>query len=260
MRNSLKAKLKSGHACVNGWSMLPSIFAVEFFAQAGWDSVTIDMQHGLHDYASASSCIQAMQSYSVAPLVRVPWNEPGIIGKVLDGGACGIICPMINTRAEALTLIKASHYPPLGQRSYGPIRSAPYGEAAAYLDSANQEILVLPQIETQQAVDNLEAILDVEGVSGVYVGPGDLGLSLGLAPTFDREEPSILAIYRRLIAETSRRGLVAGIHNATPAYAIRMIDMGFRFVTVASDVSILTRGARDALASTRQSNPIAPNE
>jgi len=245
--NPLKAKLATGAACLNVWSMLPSPSAAELFAQAGFDSITIDLQHGLHDYASAVACMQAMAAYPVTPLARSPWNEPGIIGKLLDAGAWGVICPMINSSADAKALAKACCYPPLGERSNGPVRAGFYGGPGGYQATANQEVLVLPQVETGAAVDNIDAILDVEGVGGIYVGPSDLGLSIGLPAILDREEPAILAIYEKLVAACAKRGLVPGIHTASPAYATRMIAMGFRLVTIAADGALLARGARDAV-------------
>jgi len=178
--NKLKARLKSGKACVNAWLAIPSGFSAEVMAQCGFDSVTVDMQHGVQDYLSMVQCFQAMDKYPITPLVRVPWNEPGIIGKVLDAGAWGVICPMVNTLAEAKALASACLYPPQGKRSNGPIRAAAYGEASPYQSIANDEVLVIPMIETQEAIDNLDAILDVSGISGIYVGPSDLGFSLGI--------------------------------------------------------------------------------
>ena len=198
--NKLKARLKSGKACLNAWLAIPSGFSAEVMAQCGFDSVTVDMQHGVQDYQSMVQCFQAMDKYPITPLTRVPWNEPGIIGKALDGGAWGIICPMVNTAAEAKALANACLYPPKGKRSNGPIRAAAYGEASPYQTIANDEVLVIPMIETQEAIDNIDAILDVPGISGIYVGPSDLGISLGLKPVLDREEPNILAIYDKLVA------------------------------------------------------------
>ena len=252
MTNKLKARLKAGKVAVNAWSLLPSTFAAEFMVQAGWDSVTFDMQHGLHDYASAVACIQACQAHPVTPIVRVSWSEPGILGKVLDAGAWGVIIPMINTAEDARALVKACYYPPLGMRSNGPVRAAAYGVASPYQSIANDEVLILPQIETREAVANAEAILDVEGISGIYVGPSDLGFSYGLPPVLDREEPEMLDIYRYLIEQTRKRGLVAGIQNMTPAYGARMAEMGFQLITVASDGVFIGRGAREAVVATRK--------
>jgi 4-hydroxy-2-oxoheptanedioate aldolase len=241
MANKLKARLASGKACVNGWLAIPSGFSAEVMAQCGWDSVTVDMQHGVQDYSTMVQCFQAMTAHPITPLVRVPWNEPGIIGKCLDGGAWGIVCPMVNNKAEAQALATACLYPPTGKRSNGPIRAAMYGEASNYQKIANDE-----------GIDKIDEILSVPGISGIYIGPSDMGLSLGLIPTLDREEPLILGIYEKLLASCKKHGKFAGLHNATPAYAARMIGMGFRFVTIANDSGLMARAAREAVTATRK--------
>jgi 4-hydroxy-2-oxoheptanedioate aldolase len=235
--NMLKRRLQAGKACVNAWLAIPSGFSAEVMAQCGWDSVTVDMQHGVQDYQSMIACFQAMDKHPVTPLVRVPWNEPGIVGKVLDGGAWGIICPMINTPAEAKALASYALYPPKGKRSNGPIRAGAYGEATPYQATANDEVLIIPMIETQEAIDNIDAILDV---------------SLGLVPKLDREEPQVLAIYDKLLAACKKRNLFAGIHNGTPAYAAKMVGKGFRFVTIANDSGLMALAARNAVAACRK--------
>jgi 4-hydroxy-2-oxoheptanedioate aldolase len=204
-------------------------------------------------------CFQALGAYPVTPMVRIPWNEPGIIGKVLDGGAWGVICPMVNTADEARALVSACLYPPAGTRSNGPIRSGGYGEPGnLYQSFANDELIILPMIETRQAVDNLEEILDVPGVSGAYVGPSDMGLSFGLSPTLDREEDEILGIYKRIVAETKKRGQICGLHNGSPAYAARMIELGFRIVTITSDATLLGKIAAETVKQIRSgSNGLA---
>src|SRR5690348_18324189 len=148
--NNVKKVWASGKAVVNAWLAIPSGFSAEVIAQCGFDSVTVDMQHGVQDYLSMVQCFQAMNGHPVTPMVRVPWNEPGIIGKVLDGGAYGVICPMVNDAREAKILADACMYPPLGKRSNGPIRAAMYGEASSYQATANDEVLVIPMIETQE--------------------------------------------------------------------------------------------------------------
>src|SRR6202035_3947185 len=162
--NQVKERWRQGKAVVNGWLAIPSGFSAEVMAQCGWNSVTVDLQHGIQDYLSMVACFQAMQSQPVTRLVRVPWNEPGIIGKVLDAGAYGVICPMINTPEEAKNLVSYSKYPPMGVRSNGPIRSGMYGSAGTYQQTANEEIVLLPMMETKTAIENMESILDVEGI------------------------------------------------------------------------------------------------
>ena len=256
MPNKLKGLWQEGRAAVNGWLAIPSGFSAEVMAQAGWDSVTVDLQHGVQDYMSMVACFQAMQSHPVLPMVRVPWNEPGIVGKVLDAGAYGVICPMVNTRAEAQAFVAACRYPPAGRRSNGPIRAGIYGASTAYQATANDEVLCIPMIETREALDNLDAILDVPGIDAVYVGPSDLSFSLGLEPRMDREEPEFLAHLRRVLDETGRRGLAAGIHCIDPAYAARAIGMGFRLVTCSNDSGLMLQAARAALKVARgQSTP-----
>jgi len=251
MPNKLKQLWKNDKAAVNGWLAIPSGFSAEVMAQAGWDSVTVDMQHGVQDYQSMVACFQGMQPHGVLPMVRVPWNEPGIIGKVLDAGAYGVICPMVNTKAEAEAFVSACRYPPAGKRSNGPIRAGIYGVSTSYQATANDEILCIPMIETQEALDNLEAILDVPGIDAIYVGPSDLGFSLGMIPILDREEPKILAIYERLVKETSKRGITAGLHNGSAKYAARMIGMGFRLVTVSNDSGLMLMAATNVVKTIR---------
>ena len=232
---------------LNGWSMMPSPIGIEAYAKLGWDSVTIDMQHGWWDYAGAVTALAILQGASIASFVRAPTNEPGVIGRMLDAGATGIICPMINSAQDARDLVRNALYPPLGERSSGPVRGAPFpppgGDQQA---AANRRLILLPQIETREAVDNAEAIMDTPGIGGIYVGPGDLGLSMGLPAILDREEPELLRIYERLAAAAAARGQIAGIHNHSPDYARRMVDLGFDFVTVGSDLGhMLTNGLAD---------------
>src|SRR6201986_5671732 len=153
MANKIKDIWAQNKVVVNAWLAIPAGFSAEVMAQCGFDSVTVDMQHGVQDYLSLVQCYQAMDRYPITPMVRVPWNEPGIIGKVLDGGAYGVICPMINTPQEAKALVQYSKYPPMGVRSNGRIRSGMYGSAGTYQQTANEEIVLLPMMETKTAVE-----------------------------------------------------------------------------------------------------------
>ena len=251
MANKLKQIWAEGRAAVNGWLAVPNGFSAETMAAAGWDSVTVDMQHGVQDYMSMVGCFQAMQAHPVMPMVRVPWNEPGIIGKVLDAGAYGVICPMVNSPAEAKAFVDACRYPPDGLRSNGPIRAGIYGVSTGYQKTANEETLRIPMIETAAAVDGLEAILDVGGIDAVYVGPSDLGFSMGLVPVLDREEPEIMKAYEKIVAETGKRGIAAGVHCGSAAYAKRAIGMGFKLVTIGSDATFIAMGARAVMKEMR---------
>jgi 4-hydroxy-2-oxoheptanedioate aldolase len=252
--NKLKARIEAGKVALNGWLGIPSGFSAEVMARSGWHSVTVDLQHGCQDFSTMVQCFQAASAFDVTTLARVPWNEPGIIGKVLDAGAWGVICPMVETGEQARDLVRASLYPPLGGRSNGPFRANMYGRpGASYQSFANEEMIILPMIETRKGVENMQEILDVPGISGLYVGPSDLGLSYGLAPAFDREEDEILRIYERLIAESKARGLFCGLHNGTADYAGRMALMGFQFLSISSDATILGEIARSYVARIRAS-------
>jgi 4-hydroxy-2-oxoheptanedioate aldolase len=252
MSNPVKDAWKQGRAVVNGWLGIPSAFSAELMAKAGFDALTVDMQHGIQDYMSTVACMQAIQAHPVTPLVRVPWLEQGIIGKVLDAGAMGVICPMINTPAEAKALVSACRYAPVGTRSFGPVRAAIYGQGGAYFETANDDIAVIAMIETKQALDNLEAILDVPGIDAIYIGPSDLGITLGLPPRLDREEPEVLTIYERLLKEAAKRNIAVGLHNGTPEYALKMIKMGFRFTTISNDAALVGVGALRDVAVMRK--------
>ena len=252
MPNKLKTAWQSGKAVVNGWLAIPNAFSAEMYSRSGWDSVTVDMQHGVQDYLSMVQCFQAMNGHPVTPMVRVPWNEPGIIGKVLDGGAYGVICPMINTAPEARDLVQFAKYPPKGTRSNGPIRAGMYGSAGSYQQTANDEIVLLPMMETKTAVENMESILDVEGIDGVYVGPSDLGFSYGLVPKLDRDEPEILKIYEKIVKECGKRGLNPGIHCSGADGAVRAINMGFKLVTLSNEVGLMSTYARMQVNQTRK--------
>ena len=254
MANKVKEVWAAGKVVVNGWLAIPSGFSAEVMAQCGFDSITVDMQHGVQDYQSMIQCFQAMQAHPVTPMVRVPWNEPGIIGKVLDGGAYGVICPMINTKEEAERFVAAAKYPPRGTRSNGPIRAMMYGSAGTYQQTANEETLCIPMIETKTAVENLDSILDVKGIAGVYIGPSDLGFSYGLHPTLDRTEPEMIAIYEKVVKACDKRGIFPGIHCSGAAGAALAIERGFKLVTIMNDSGLLAMSAKSHIAETRKNS------
>src|SRR4051794_12331542 len=186
--NELRRLWQSGGAAVNGWLAIANSFSAETMAHQGWDSLTIDLQHGVVDYQSMVTMLQAVSTTDTVPMVRVPWLEPGILMKSLDAGAYGVICPMVNSRLDAQNLVAWTHYAPRGTRSFGPVRAQIYG-GADYPRHANETIVVFAMIETAAALDNLDQILSVEGLDAIYIGPSDLSLSLGCTPTLDDVDP-----------------------------------------------------------------------
>lgn len=248
--NRLRQLWTDDRAAVNGWLAIPDGFAAETMAHQGWDTLTIDLQHGVVDYQAMVGMLQAISTTATTPLVRVPWLEPGILMKTLDAGAYGLICPMVNTADDAAKLVAWTSYAPRGTRSFGPIRALLYA-GADYPQHADRTIVRFAMIETAQALDNLDAILSVEGLDAVYVGPGDLSLSLGCKPSFDDVEPPVQQAIEHILDRARAHGLVAGIHNGTPEAALARIAKGFRFVTVSSDARIIAAGSQQILARMR---------
>jgi 4-hydroxy-2-oxoheptanedioate aldolase len=248
--NRLRTLWKADRPAVNGWLAIPDAFSAELMAHQGWDSLTIDMQHGLIGDAAMVAMLQAISGTPTVPVVRVPWLEPGIIMKSLDAGAYGVICPMVNTRDDAHRLVSWTHYAPQGSRSFGPIRAALYG-GPDYAQHANQTIVAFAMIETAQALDNLDAILSVEGLDAIYIGPSDLSLALGCKPMFDDPEPKALQAIEHILDRARAHGVVAGIHSGLPEVALARANKGFRFVTAGSDAKLLTAGSQQILAAMR---------
>ncbi|MFQ5611979.1 MAG: HpcH/HpaI aldolase/citrate lyase family protein [Anaerolineae bacterium] len=246
--NRLRAIWQMGQAALNGWLQIPDAFSAEVMANQGWDSLTIDMQHGPVDYADALAMLQAISTTETVPLVRVPWNEPGVIMKMLDAGCYGIICPMVNSRAEAEAFVGACRYAPLGYRSYGPNRAVYYG-GPDYAEQANETVITMAMIETAQALENLDDILSAPGLDAIYIGPADLSLSLGSPERSDPTEPGVVAAIDRILAAAKEHGIVAGIHTGQPAYARQMIAKGFQFVSIQSDSRLMAKAAGDVIAA-----------
>ena len=247
MRENLLRTLWQQDACaVNGWLSLPATFSAEVMAHQGWDSLTIDLQHGLIDYQIAVGMLQAISTTRTVPLARVPWLDPAIIMKILDAGAYGVICPMINSAAQAREFVAACRYPPAGIRSCGPIRANVYA-GPDYVANANQTIITMAMIETRAGLDNLDEILSVEGLDAIYVGPADLALALGCEPQLDPTEADVVKAIESIVARARKKKIVAGIHTGSAANAQKMIRQGFQFVTVSSDVRLLVAKVAEIL-------------
>ena len=248
--NRLREIWKAGAAAVNGWLAIPSGFSAETMAHQGWDSLTVDLQHGVVDYQAMIPMLQAISTTGTVPVVRVPWLEPGILMKSLDAGAYGVICPMVNSRQDAQNLVAWTHYAPRGTRSFGPIRALLYG-GADYATHANDTIVTFAMIETARALDNLDDILSVEGLDAIYIGPSDLSLALGCKPVFYDVDPPAAQAIDHILARARAHGMVAGIHNGTPQAALARIRKGFQFVTVSSDARLMAAGAQQVMAAMR---------
>ena len=246
--NNIRKLWAEGRTAVNGWLAIPSTFSAETMAHQGWDSLCIDLQHGVNDYLKAVDMLTAISTTDTVPLVRVPWLEEGIIMKMLDAGAYGIICPMINSREECERFVAASSYPPMGRRSNGPIRALLYA-GSDYQAHANDTILRFAMIETAEGLNNLDQIMSVPGLDAVYIGPSDLSLALGCRPVFDDLDPPAAEAVELILAKAREHGIRAACHNGTAEWARRRRAMGFDLVTISSDARLLAAGAQQAVAA-----------
>lgn len=252
--NQLKEAWAAGKPTINGWCSIGNPFTAEIMAAQGFDSITVDMQHGALDFSALLPMLQAMRASSATLLARVPWLEPGIIMKALDAGAYGIICPMVNSAEEAARFVSYMRYPPLGQRSFGPTRVS-IAAGANYAGEANDNVLAFAMIETADGMANLDAIAATPGLDGIYVGPADLTLSLTqgrLAPGFDRQEPEMIAALQRIVGACKANGIRAALHCGTPDYAARAIGWGFDMTTVGGDSRFLASAASAAVQGFRK--------
>ncbi|MEB7502529.1 HpcH/HpaI aldolase family protein [Leclercia pneumoniae] len=248
--NKLKVAAAENRPVINGWLAIPSSYSAEIMGHQGYDAVTVDLQHGMIDFASALAMLQALSATPAVPLVRVADSTPAQIMRVLDAGAYGVICPMISTPEQARHFVSACRYPPEGIRSFGPARGLLYG-GADYPQHANREILTLAMIETREGLANIDAILDTDGLDGVFIGPNDLSLTLTGAASAESTHPEMLDAIERVVSRCRQKQKIAGIFCTSGAAAANRIAQGFQFVTPANDVMQLGRASREAIALAR---------
>jgi 4-hydroxy-2-oxoheptanedioate aldolase len=246
--NLVKEKWRRGEVAYGAWLTIPSAYPAEIVAHAGYDWACVDMQHGHIGYGDAVTMLLALSTTDTMAFVRVPWNEPGIIGKVLDAGAMGVIIPMTNSAEETRAAVAACLYPPLGSRSYGPGRAALYG-GPGYFDGANDEIAVVPMIETKEALGALDEILSVPRAEAVLLGPSDMSISLGMRPGLQNPGAWEEA-WRRIAEACERHGVVAGVY-ANAALAAKHAAAGYRMIAVTNDATALAQSAARDLAVVR---------
>lgn len=243
--NTLRSLITEKTPIVGGWLSIASAYLAEGAGHAGYHCVTVDLQHGMLDFGDAVHMLQALSSTPAIPLVRPTALNTAEIMHLLDAGAYGVICPMISTEEDARALVAACRYPPNGRRSFGPARGKLYG-GPDYFDKADDEVMVIPMIETASALDNIDAILSVPGVDMIYVGPNDLGLDLGEAPSAELSPGRTSEAIAHILSRATAAGKPAGIFCGTPELARRRIEEGFALVTPGNDFSIVTQGMAHA--------------
>lgn len=253
--NPLKARLKANEKLAGAWCQLASPMTAELLSKAGFDWLLLDLEHGPGDILNLISQIQAMASGPALPVVRAPWNDFVAIKRILDAGAYGVIIPYVNTRSEAEAAVRACNYPPKGIRGIAASpRIAGYGlNLNQYLQRANDELLIITQVETAQAVENLGEILQTNGLDGVFIGPMDLAASLGHLG--NPAHPEVQAVIRRVedIVLKSDRALctlAAGFEQAKILF-----DKGYKLVTLMADGVALAKAAVDQVTKFRNAFP-----
>jgi 4-hydroxy-2-oxoheptanedioate aldolase len=240
--NPLTETWKQNGVVYTGWLSIPCSWSAEVMAHAGFDALVIDMQHGLADRSGMLTMLQAIGAAGKPALVRAAWNEPSVLMQALDAGAYGVICPMISTREDCEAFVAACRYPPRGIRSYGPTRSlVSIGED--YVAQAETCALSFAQIETAAGLANIEAIAAVPGLDGLYVGPWDLSLDLGLREPGNLADPRLITACETILAVARRHQLVAGIYVGSAEDGLRMASWGFQLVNIATDTTLLHRSA-----------------
>jgi 4-hydroxy-2-oxoheptanedioate aldolase len=251
----LRAKWNAGEAAFGMWAGIPTAFTAELGGVAGYDYVCADLQHGLVTEATMISMFQAIQWTGAAPLARLAWNEPHLIMRALDLGAVGVVLPLIDNAAEAARAVEACRYPPLGRRSYGPVR-AQLALGTGSPEELSAAVLCFAMIETPEGLANLDEIAATPGLDGLYIGPSDLALSLGLPPlplTGDagEERPALAEAIERIRQACVANGLIAGIQCGSGAAAAHYARAGFRLITVGIDTNFFRAAISRELSAAR---------
>jgi 4-hydroxy-2-oxoheptanedioate aldolase len=237
----LRAKWEAGEPVFGLWAGIPTSVTAELAARAGYDYVCVDLQHGMATEATLVSMFEAAEAGGAVPLARLAWNEPWLIMRALDLGAAGVILPLIDNAAEAARAVSACRYPPHGKRSYGPVR-AELVVGSASPDELGTDALCIAMIETREGLENLDEIAATPGLDGLYIGPSDLSLALGLPPRPVAVDPgedrhALADAIERVRDACSANGLIAGMHCAAGEAAAKYADSGFKLITVGVDTS-----------------------
>jgi 4-hydroxy-2-oxoheptanedioate aldolase len=251
--NRLKSLWSAGTPAFGAWCSIPSPFSAELLGAEGFDYVCIDCQHGLIDYDSMWPMVQALARTVATPLVRVPSNDAAWVGKALDAGAEGVIVPLVNTGDEAARAVAACRYPPEGVRSFGPVRSGLL--LGVDPPTVNRAVLCLVMIETLRALEVADEICATPGLDGVYIGPADLSISMGLTPATMHESHEHADALETIRSACEAHGITAGIHTSGAEHARRYAEAGFRMCTLPSDSVMLRTTARRDLSVARSTNP-----
>lgn len=250
-----KQAWREGRVAFNYWMAAPSVSALQALEGLGYDSVLFDMQHTALELGDIHALLAAMDRGIGTPLVRVPWNDPIHIQRVLDFGAGGVVCPMVNTRADAEAFVGACRYPPAGWRSFGPFRAAgAYGGREAYFEVANDEIVTIAQIETMEALHNLGEIVTTPGLDAVMVGPGDLSVSAGRGPMVDYADATVAGWHRSIADgahEAGGKAMMLAMSGSEDEIEL-IAGWGADLISLSNDLTLQRASATAILSVARQ--------
>lgn len=246
---SIRKRLATGKPFVFPWLGMAGAAQAVQIARMGFDAVAIDLQHGMVDGGEAAKMVAGINSAGAPAVIRVLWNDPGLVGFALDMGAAAVIAPMVNSLEQAKALVKAAKYPPLGQRSWGgyTMVQAAGVSAGDYLRDANSQTLVFAMIETEEALDLVEGIAAVKGLDGLFVGPSDLSIALSNGRGIDRTGPATLKAMARVVAACKANNLVAGAFAGTVDGIEKYVELGFQFLAGPTDTELSRMGASQFL-------------
>jgi 4-hydroxy-2-oxoheptanedioate aldolase len=245
-KNSFKQKILKFEKQIGIWSCLSNNTVAEILSIVGFDWIVIDMEHSPNDIQEVLTQLQIIQGFSSEPIVRVPWNEPVMVKRVLDMGAQTILFPYVEDEHEALAAVQSTRYPPKGVRGVmSAARMNKYGTVTDYYNKADEQICVLVQCETKKAIENISKIAAVEGIDGIFLGPSDLSASIGKIGQFEDGEVQSL-IYQGL-EFCKKVNKPAGILTAKKDYAKKYAKDGFTYVAINSDTNLITRSAENLL-------------
>jgi 4-hydroxy-2-oxoheptanedioate aldolase len=246
----LRDSLADGSVLFGAICSMPDAFAAEMLGWAGFDWVCVDLQHGMVTDTALVGILQALDLTGTPALVRVPWNEPAAIMRALDTGASGVIVPMVNSRHQAEQAVAACRYPPDGIRSYGPTRAA-LGQPGYNLAFANSQVLCAVMIETREAMEVLDEILAVPGVDAAFIGPSDLAVAHGMAPSLRADDPGVGALIATILASCQAHDVIPAIFTSGENAAVRWQAAGFRLLTAGSDRLLMTEAAKGLMTGIR---------
>jgi 4-hydroxy-2-oxoheptanedioate aldolase len=249
--NQLREAIASTGCALGGWMAFDSSYAAEIMGHSGFDTVVIDLQHGPFYLDAAVPMLQALSATPAMPMARCSANNFFEINKLLDAGAYAMICPMIDSAADAASFVSACRYPPVGTRSYGPTRGFLYG-GPDYFEHANDTIMTWAMVETPQALRELDAIAATQGLDGIFVGPADLSLALGAVPPPQHTKEPLASALRHIVARTHAAGKLVGCFSTTLEMSVDLKKMGFDFVTVAMDSALLRSAASERVNAVRR--------